>query len=347
MLVGMVSRKPHVVIFFGGESHNQDLSNATGYWACHFVPRDRYDVTPVHIRHDGTWQVPLGSLPRQGPIARMLKGLFSSLRAVTPADGLARLLRRPASAFMSVIRGRGGDDGAIASLGASLNIPVIGSSARTSLQAYDKRLFAQRVHDIATIPRVLDFLPRQSVDDMVTATRNALVPPLFVKPTALEGSVGVERVASLDELTAAVQRARSMGEVMVQAQARGTELSLTLLNDERGRLQVLPPTLIVPRLTTYYDHLAKRQPGRVTLHTPQENNRLLQEAVEIARNVYERLGCRGYASIDMVADDTSIDVLEINTILTASGTTPLQQQLKVAGIHPSFVLDRLIRQAIG
>lgn len=350
----MKRTRPQVVVFFGGDAGGHDASLSTGHWVCQYVPRETFDITPVRVLPDGRWQVPLGSLPQQGPIERMLQLLFSptgagtGLRAFSPAEGLQRLLRRPVHALMSVIRGRGGDDGALHGLGQSLQVPVVGSPASTCQVTYHKGLCSTQLKDNFSLPRSISFRADAPLASVLERIQQDFVPPLFIKPATQEGSLGTESVASLDELAAAVRRVQALGgDMLVQERARGTEVNVTLVENDRGKLVVLPPTLIVPRQATFYDRLAKMRPGRVSLHTPDaRDNKLLREAETIARDVYQQLGCQGYASVDFIADDNSIDVLEVNTVPTYTAATPLGQQLTAGQLHPATLLDTLIRRAL-
>ncbi|MDP3997290.1 MAG: ATP-grasp domain-containing protein [bacterium] len=343
----MQLKKPHVVIFFGGEEASRDLSQETGYWACQYIPRDKYQVTPVHVLANGSWQVPLGSLPQQGPVDRMMSMLFKSLRALSPAEGLQRVLARPVAAMMSVIRGRGGDDGALQGMGRSLLIPVVGSSASACQQTANKHAFNSRIDDMASTPMTMYFSAKKSPQEITEEVRAMMMPPIFVKPNNQEGSFGIEEVGDLDNLSAAVNRAVRHGDVLVQERARGTEISLSLVENEQGRLTVLPATIVVPKHATYYDQLAKRRPGRVKLYTDkQDDNVLVAEAEAIARDVYERLGLRGYATVDLVADDDSLDLLEVNTVPTLTAATPLRAQLAAGGVHPGAFFDGLIKRSL-
>lgn len=338
--------KPHVVVFFGGQSPTHDLSLATGHWACQYIPRARYHVTPVHITPEGHWQVPLGSLPQQGPVDRMMNMLFASVRALPPTQALERLLRKPVAAFFTLLRGAGGDDGSLQSLASALHIPAVGSPAATCQQTSHKQLCASRVADIVTSPFSLHFTHAQPVAAMAEEVADTLQAPFFVKPAQQEGSSGVIRVATADELPAALEQSPAR-DVVVQEQSPGHEFTITLLEDERGRLIALPPTTIVPKVATFYDELAKRRAGRVTLHTAAaQDDPVLRAAETIARDVYHHLGCRGHASFDMVGSDDGIDLLEVNTVPTVTDTTPLKYQLQAAGLHPSTMLDSLIRRSL-
>ncbi len=343
----MRSRKPHIVVFFGGTSDSRDLSEQSGYWVCQYIPRSQYRVTPVHVTSDGLWQVPLGSLPQTGSVARMVDMLFQTVPVLPATSGIERLLRQPVDAMMTVIRGAGGDDGTLHGLGRVLGIPVVGSSVHTCQQTSDKYACMQRLEDLASVPYTRRF-PRSTPAEAIAETaRGRFVPPVFIKPATEEGSVGVEVVRSPDELTAAVSRARSYGDVLIQERLPGTEVSVSMLDDEQGRLHVLPPMVIVPQKTSFYDHLSKRRGGRVALHTLQSSdNHLLAELQGIAEDVYRELNCRGLISVDCVVGDDATHVLEVNTVPTFTEFTPLKKQLEAAGMHPSALLDRLIRRSL-
>lgn len=343
----MKPRKPHIVVFFGGEAASRDLSSETGYWVCQYIARDAYDVTPVHVRSDGTWQVPLGSLPRTGSVEKMMDYLYRGLTALAPTKALERLLARPVSAFFSVLRGAGGDDGGLHSMGNLLDITVIGSPALACQQTYNKRLSHALLRDLASTPMASFYGPTLSLEAITADIRQNFEPPLFIKPVAQESSAGTEFAETLADLAGAVERARSFGEVMAQERARGTELSLSMIDNGQGEPFLLPPTVVVPRQSQFYDFLAKRRPGRVTLHSPdQETNTLLIEAEAIARDVWDSLGCTGYASMDFVADEASVDLLEVNTVPVLSSATPFLTQLSAGKIHPTAFLDSLVRSSL-
>ena len=173
------------------------------------------------------------------------------------------------------------------------------------------------------------------------------MPPLFVKPSSQEGSVGVEEIQSMDELAAAISHAKSRGDIIIQEKQHGLELAYTLVQDRRGNVQALPPTVITPKTSYFYDHLAKRRAGRVNLSTVDTyENPAIAEAEAIARDVYDELGCAGIVQIDMMAGDKGVDTLEVNTIPVLTELTPLKQQLKRAGLHPSLMFDDMITRAL-
>lgn len=340
-------RKPRIVIFFGGQAGNHDLSMETGQWMCHYIPRERYQVTPVQITTAGRWKVPLGNLPQSGPVRRMMTMLGEAVPAVSPQQGLERLLRQPVAALFTVVRGSNGDDGTLQSLAQTLGIPAVGSPPATCQMTSDKEACARAIEDIVAVPHGLTIRSSETDEGVIGAAREYFTPPFFVKPAAEEGSVGVERVTSLEELLPAVKRAQTRGNVFLQEAGPGDEIAVTLTQDERGRLITLPSLRVSPTRATYFDHLAKRRSGRAELKAAApDDNPLIEEAEEIARDVYQELGCRGVVTIDMLVGETGIHVLDVNEIPTFSEFTPLKHQLQAAGMHPARFIDGLLRNTI-
>lgn len=343
----MKNKKPRVAVFFGGEADSHDLSATTGMWLCYFLPRGQYEVTPVRVTPEGRWQVPLGSLPERGPIERMMAGLLQAVRAVPPVAGLERLLLRPLDALLTVLRGKGGDDGSLHGLAATLGVPVVGASLATCQMTSDKHVCQAVLSDVVVSPLTRRFRAEEATAKIVAAARETLIPPLFVKPTQQESSVGVCEVSSLDELGPACQTAKQRGDILVQQRVPGKEVTISLFDDAQGRLHALPATVISPRLSRYFDHLAKRRPGRVTLHTEASvEDTLLDEAEVIARDIYRELGARGLISVDLVAGDEALELLEVNAVPSISPYTPLLHQLRAARVHPGALFDDLLRRSL-
>ncbi len=339
--------RPRVVVFYGGTTSNHDLSSQTGRWVCQYLPREQYDITPVEVTPEGQWKVPLGQLPRRGDVGRIMDMLSEAVRPLPPGKALERLQEsRPADYFFTVVRGVGGDDGALHSLGNILNIPVVGSSYSTSQKTSNKHIFTRAIEDVTATPYSRYYKGTTPVDEIAESIRQNFLPPLFVKTIDEEGSAGIVHVNNFDELIPALQKFVPHHDVLIQEKSEGTEFAVTLYEDQHGSIHTLPPTIIVPQKSVFYDSLSKRLPGRVSLHTPSTlNNPVLEEAKAIARDVYDELGCKGMATVDMVAGDNTVEVLEVNTIPSLSGITPLPHQLKTAGLHPTAFLDSLVRRS--
>lgn len=339
--------RPTVVVFFGGSPSNHDLSMESGSWVCRYLPRARYRVAPVRVTTDAQWQVPLGTLPQQGSVDRVLERLWQAVPAVTPAIGLERLLAHQPRAWLTLLRGHGGDDGAMQNLGVMLGIPVVGSSARTCYDTMDKQQLLRRLDGIVATPRTERYRAGASIDSAVMMARQAFRPPFFIKPAAEEGSVGVEEIKSMEALPPALARLSPGQEIVMQESMPGAEVTVTLVSDKAGHTRVLPPAVIQTERAPFYDALAKRREGRVRIVTadwPQDAR--LKKAVDAARAACDELRCEGWATFDFKVDDNDAKLLEVNSIPTFSAYTPFVHQLAAAGTSPAALLDQLIEQRL-
>lgn len=341
-----MKRKPRVAVFYGGGQDNRDLSCATGQWVCDHLPRSRYEVIPVHVTADERWQVPFGSLPSSGSVSRVMEMLTGAVPMLPRARALPRLLDRQPDVLMTLVRGAGGDDGSIQSLANTVGVAAVGPTPAVCITTADKQACARAIETIALSPFAIPVPQTEVAAEAAEAVLEQLPPPFFVKPRAMEGSVGVSRVENAHELSSALAAARTRGDVLVQEAPAGVELSVTVYDDEHGRLHVLPPTMVQPLRAKFFDSLAKRRAGRVKLVSGNPGDAVIQQAAEIARAVYHQLQARGALQIDMVAHNNGIDVLEVNTVPVASAHTPLTHQLNEAGVTPTQFVDGLVRRAL-
>lgn len=339
--------KPLVAVFFGGTVPNHDLSYETGQNICQHIPRSHYTVIPIHVTSDGRWQVPLGTLPQHGSVARVIEMLLEAVPAVTPQHGLERLFTHPVAAFFTLLRGPGGDDGSLHALAHTINVRAVGGAAACAATTH-KHTMNKLVADIVGTPYTHHYRHGVPNDEIIDTARHEFIPPFFVKPANQEGSSGVEEIHSHDELASALKGSKNTSDVLLQQPAPGQELVVSLFEDRAGDVHTLPPTVIHPRKTSFYNYLAKRYPGQVALDTGSgAGDQYIKPAVEIAHHLFERLDCHGLVSMDMTIGPQGVHLLDINTIPTFTAHTPLFEQLRQAKLHPSSVLDEVLQQTLG
>lgn len=336
--------RPRIVVFTGGQEEHAKSSRESGTWMCQYIPRSKYDVTPVEVTHDGQWKVPLGSLPKGGDVARTLEMLFQATAPQDPKQALERLLHKPVDSIITLMRGKGGDDGAMHSMGDMLGIRVAGSGHHVSQNAFNKHRFAHTLSSVAPTPHSQLVRHTQTNEDTARSLWGEFIAPFFVKPVHGSGSHGIVRVEHFDDLHTALQRAKTANQdVLVQEYRPGLELSVTLYIDTKGVLRALPPTIITPKFSSFYDYAGKQHDNGAHFHNVHESDSsLVEQAQAIAHEVYETLGCSGIATVDMIANDGAIDVLELNTIPSFHTSSPIHHQLRHAGIHPENLISSLL-----
>ena len=340
----MLFMKPRVVVFYGGEAHHADTSRQSGSWLCQYIPKSEYDVTPVQVTHDGLWKVPLGHLPKTGNVARAMDMLAEATPAQDPKEAIHKLLHRPIDSIITTLRGRGGDDGAMHSFADILQLPIKGSGARASKLAYNKDHFAHAISNIAPTPYSQIIKKQTDLYEIGEILRTFFSLPFFIKPVHGAGSHGIMHIKTQQELDSAIQAIHeSNDDSLVQEQRHGDELSVTVYKNKQGKLFSLPPSIVTPK-NSFFDYTTK-QSGHDNLffHDHDRHNAIIHQAQSIARDVYDSLGCDGIATIDMVANNGSIDVLDLNTIPTFTSGTPIIHQLRHAGMHPENLIQELLK----
>ncbi len=335
--------RPRIVVFMGGQAEHANTSHESGSWVCQYIPRSKYDVTPVSVTHDGQWKVPMGSLPKSGDTARTIDMLFAATAPQDPKKAMERVLHKPVDSIITLMRGKGGDDGAMHALGDVLGIRVAGSGHHTSQRAYNKHHFAHAVSDIVPTPYAKIVRHTDLQEDLAEDIWSEFIPPFFIKPVHGSGSHGVIRIMQLEELQQALANAQEeKRDILVQEYRPGLELSVTIYSDRSGALRALPPTVITPKLASFYDYHEKQRNAGAQFHNVHATDSFLtQQAQAIAQEVYESMDCKGIATVDMIAHDGAVDVLELNTIPSFHTSSPIHHQLRQASMHPEQLLHSL------
>lgn len=239
-----------------------------------------------------------------------------------------------ARAFIA-LHGRGGEDGTIQGLLEHLRIPYTGSGVLASALAMDK-VRCKRIWQsmgLATPPFSV-WTPGSSAEDYI----KIFGLPLAVKPVYEGSSVGVTRVNSATDFTAACELAAQYGTVMVEPWIIGDEFTVCILGD-----RVLPSIQITAQ-EAFYTYNAKYFseetkhicPG---LSVPNDETNLQN----LALAAFKAIGATGWGRVDFIRDvNGDFWMLEVNT---APGMTPhsnMPLAAKVAGL--SF--DNLVLEVL-
>lgn len=336
--------RPRIVVFTGGQAEHAASSHESGTWLCQYIPRSQYDVVPVEVTQDGRWKVPLGSLPKGGDIARTIHMLFQATAPQDPKKALERLLSKPVDSIITLLRGKGGDDGAMHSLGDMLGITVAGSPQRTSNQTFNKHHFAHAIRHIAPTPHAKLLRHNEHAEDIARTIWSEFIAPFFVKPVYGSGSHGISRIENFEDLhTALIEAKEQQKDVLVQEYMPGLELSVTIYSGKNGAPISLPPTIITPKAAPFYNYHEKQRENGAHFHSVHESDSsLANQAEAIAQEVYKSLGCEGIATVDMIANNGAIDVLELNTVPSFHNSSPIHHQLKQARMHPEKLIRSLL-----
>jgi D-alanine-D-alanine ligase len=234
----------------------------------------------------------------------------------------------PDVAFVA-LHGRDGEDGTVQELLEILGIPYTGSGVSACIRCADKVLAKHLLID-AGLPTP-DFYAfnetafrELGAADALGAIEERLAFPIVVKPASQGSALGIKFARTTAEVPAALVSAFSYDrKVLLERHVAGRDLAISIVDG-----QVLPIVEAVPHDEDFYDFAARYTIGRTTFACPA----VLAEAdtaraQALARDVWDLLGCRGFARVDLMFDEDAGEfcVLEVNAVpgLTETSLLPL------------------------
>jgi D-alanine-D-alanine ligase len=247
---------------------------------------------------------------------------------------------KPDAAF-NALHGRWGEDGCVQGLLELMEIPYTHSGVLASAIAMHKER-AKAVFRAAGLPLAKSVM----VDRRVAGENHVMEPPYVIKPVNQGSSVGVYIVRPGDNRPPEELRSAKWDlgdEVMVEDYVPGRELTVAVMGSKPNGLGALAVTEIVPN-TTFYDYEAKYAAGGSDHVIPAKLSPAeTEQAMRLAEQAHEALGCRGVSRTDFRYDDTKgqnrLIVLEVNT---QPGMTPTSLVPEQAG-YRKMSFNSLVR----
>lgn len=266
-----------------------------------------------------------------------------------------RLESSPVDVVFPVLHGPLGEDGCAQGLFEVLGLPYVGSGVLASALAASKP-HAKAQFRQAGLPLAPEALVRRG-DDCARAAerlRAELGPALIVKPASGGSAIGVGRIRaedSLELLVGALERALELDPVaLVERFVVGAEVTCGVLEDEQGRPEALPPTLITAKAADWYDFKSRYGTGGSTHQCPAPFEKQLRERIQsVAVSAHRALGARDLSRVDFVVAEhdreAPVTLLEVNTLPGMTATSLFPEAAAVAGIGFVELCDRLVRRA--
>lgn len=247
------------------------------------------------------------------------------------------------------IHGSPGEDGKLQGYFDMLNIPYTTCDAMTSAltmnKAYTKAIVAgiKNLH----VAKSKQLFIELTID--VAAINADLNLPYFVKPNSGGSSIGMSKVTQNDKLATAIDLAFKVDkQILVEEFIQGREFTVGVVKLD-GEIIVLPSTEVTTQ-KEFFDFEAKYTPGVAVETTPanirKETNLRIQK---IAKNVYEKLNCRGVVRIDFIltGDEGDFFFIEINTVPGQTATSFIPQQVAAYGLSLKDFYTKLMQETLG
>ena len=344
----------HLVVLFGGESAEHDVSCTTAAHVLRAADPDRYRITPIGISTHGQWAIAQEAVDalRDGP--HTIPGrLNPSGTNVSPTPMLADAAASDEiTVVLPLLHGPMGEDGTVQGLLDLANVAYVGSGVLGSAVAMDKAM-AKQVLTAAGIPqaRYRAFSEHELTPALPAAIADDLGLPVFVKPANMGSSVGVSKATTVEGLREAIDHTLTYDEVIVVEEAIvGREIEVAVLGNNTP--EASGPGEIVPGADFYsYDDKYVTDGAQLVIPAPL-NDEAVEEVRALAIDTFRALRCHGLARVDFfheMDDAGNGRGFLCNEVNTMPGFTPISMFPKLwmhSGMAYNELIDRLVDLAL-
>lgn len=357
-----MSKKIRVAVIFGGRSSEHSISCISAGSVLRALDRTKYDVVPIGITTSGKWVLEVDDADRlaiQNGVFPKVDSknspvLFTADPTATELvvqSGVPEVLQQVDVAF-PVLHGPWGEDGTIQGLLELAGIPYVGSGVFASAAAMDKAHLKAMMKSAGLPIGSYEVISNaQWVNDQAgcLARIQTLGLPVFVKPCRAGSSVGISKVKSHNELTAAIEAARMHDpKVIVEASIENArEIECGVLGTPTGPKASVCAEIIVRDGHEFYDFEAKYVDDSVELSVPADLNPALHEKLrDLAIQAFLAMDGEGLARVDMFVTGEDVVINEINTM---PGFTPISMYPRMwaeTGLDYPALVDALVQDAL-
>lgn len=349
-----VSVKKSILIIFGGNSTEHEVSCKSVMSFVNNVNSDKYEKHYVGIKKNGDWVYYTGdaALIPTGKWTEETSNLPCVLSPNTSAKGLLLLDSKNTlihiDVIIPVLHGKNGEDGTIQGLFELCQIPYVGCGVVASGVSMDKAYTKIIVESIGGIPQADYVLVRQGDDDSYIAqAERKLGYPMFVKPCKSGSSQGVSKAENQAELTNAVELALTHdSKVLIEEAITGRELECAVLEVNGETICSGAGEAVAG--DTFYSYEAKYNNASSKTFTSPELPEGADETVqEYAAKIFKALGCNGLSRIDffLEKDTNRIVFNEINTLPGFTEISMYPMMMSCVGFPIEKLMDSLIESA--
>lgn len=339
-----MTNKKDVLLLFGGESTEHDVSIASARNVFAAIDTTNYDVHLCFIDRTGRfWHV-----------TEVVDHVPEGAQELLPHLGKAGFVTRDGKTvdvdvLLPILHGRNGEDGAVQALAQLLHIPIVGCDMASSSLSMNK-LATKRVVDDCAIP-IVPYQVHHVSDDIPAfeSVAKDLGDVLFVKPVNAGSSIGVSRVTNQHEWEAAVSLAHSYDPlILIEKAIDARELEVAVI----GNYPDVSASVVgeINPDGEFYSYDSKYDENSTSgVIIPADVSTEVSDIIRAyAIEIFHVLGCSGLSRVDFFVDRSNGDIY-FNEINTLPGFTDISMYPKLwqhEGVSYSDLISRLIELAI-
>ena len=203
-----------VILLFGGESNEHDISCSSAQFVYDYIDVNKYDLIPIVISKEGKWYYYEGNDFVNWHKEKYLKTVDNIIEALKEAD-----------VVFPILHGKYGEDGRVQSLLELFHISYVGCCSTSSMLCMDKEYtkILSRYYDIPVVN--YEILTRQELGKKRKY-------PVIVKPANGGSSIGMSVANNKKELKTSFEEAFKHDEkVLAEEYLKIRELEVAILTN--------------------------------------------------------------------------------------------------------------------
>lgn len=350
-----MSKKIKVGILFGGKSAEHEVSLQSAKNVIGAIDKVKYEVVLIGLDRQGRWFLNDTShflLNSNDPMLARLNEASHGVALVPQSNGKISNLSGGQSdlsvdVVFPILHGPFGEDGTVQGLLKLANVPFVGAGVLGSAVGMDKDVMKRLLRE-AGIP-VGKFLVFHASDVGIKyeEVTKELGSPIFVKPANLGSSVGISKVKSANEFSAAIDKAFNYDtKILIEEHIEGREIECSVLGNDKPIASV--PGEVLPS-HEFYSYEAKYiDENGAALQIPAELSTDIEREIQgLAVKTFRTLSCEGLGRVDFfLKEDGTVIVNEINTIPGFTSISMYPRLWEESGISYSDLIDKLLQLAM-
>lgn len=346
-------KKIRIVVLFGGKSAEHDVSIQSAKNVVESLDKNKYELVLIGIDKKGTWHQLNETFLCESTFDHQQSVEDGKEVSVISKGGNSMELHSSDEHFETIdvvfplLHGPFGEDGTIQGALKLMNVPFVGAGVLGSAVGMDKDVSKRLLRD-AGVPTAKFLVFHKEHDPQFSSVVEQLGLPLFVKPTNLGSSIGVNKVATESEFVSAIKEAFLYDtKIIIEEYIEGREMEISVLGNEYPIVS-LPGEIIATH--AFYDYEAKYvDENGATLEIPAKiSQEKIGEMQALTKKTFKALCLEGMARIDyFLTKEGRFYINEVNTIPGFTSSISMYPKLwKASGLPYAELIDRLIQLAI-
>jgi len=345
--------KKKIVILFGGQSSEHDISCISATTIIENIDKTLYDCILIGITKKGKWLK-----VEDVESIRNNSWIKGNVRTVISPDATDKavliILENKVEKInidiaIPVLHGLCGEDGTIQGLFEMAKIPYVGCGVLSSAIAMDK-VFTKIVVDTLGIHQAkyvaIHTDELENIQNVILKIEEKLSYPVFIKPSNAGSSKGVSKANNKEELVKSlIEAAKHDDKILVEETITGRELECAVIGGKEIKSSMVGEILASAE---FYDFDAKYNSEESrTVIAPTLPEGIAEEIKMSAVKIFKAIDGSGLSRVDFFLEDKTNKVIfnEINTFPGFTSISMYPMLWEAAGIPIKELLKILIDTA--